>query len=71
MKFTFTFTFTNICNNKRQQVFAELVITEAGLNSQLNPLFVQTDMRYDTEHIYPTAGSKIDKETGSVNIYFR
>jgi len=54
-----------------QEPFAELVITQAGLNSQLNPLFAQTDMRDDTEHIYPTAGSKIDKETGCVNIYFR
>jgi hypothetical protein len=54
-----------------QQVFVELAINQAGLNSQLNPLFAQTDMRDDTEHIYPTAGSKIDKETGSVNMYFR
>ena len=33
---------TNIRSNKRNQVFAELTITQAGLNSQFNPLFAQT-----------------------------
>jgi hypothetical protein len=65
----------NMCSNKRQPVLTDLAITEAGLNSQLNPL--SADRQTDRQTCGTTQGTftpqldkKIGNETRSINIYF-